>query len=146
MTIFIGADHRGFELKNKLIDYLHEKNIRVEDMGNYSYEAEDDYPDYAKKVASAVLQNPHQFLGIVICGSGVGVSVVVNRYRGIQCQLGFDVNQVKSAREHDHTNVLALPSDYVDEEKAKELVDAFLSVTPSTGEKYTRRLRKIDEN
>jgi len=68
MTIFIGADHRGFELKNKLVEYLQNKNIRVEDLGNYEHDPEDDYPDFAQKVAQAVLQNPDNFLGIVICG------------------------------------------------------------------------------
>ncbi len=145
MTIFIGADHRGFELKNKLIEYLQEKNIRVEDMGNYEYDPLDDFPDYSKKVAQAVLQNPDDLLGIVICGSAVGVSVSANRYNGIVCALGFDINQVKSAREHDHTNVLALPADYVDLEKAKQMIDAFLETKPNYDEKYLRRLRKIEE-
>ncbi len=145
MTIFIGADHRGFELKNKIIEYLQEKNIRVEDMGNYEYDANDDYPDYSKKVAQAVLQNPDDLLGIVICGSGVGVSVAANRYHGIVCALGFDVKQITSARIHDHVNVLALPSDHVDFEKSKQMIDAFLEAKPNYDEKYLRRLQKLDE-
>lgn len=145
MTIFIGADHRGFELKNKLIEYLHEKDIRVEDMGNYEYDPQDDFPDYSKKVAQAVLQNPEELLGIVICGSAVGVSISANRYEGIMCALGFDIAQVKSAREHDHINVLAIPSDYVDLEKAKQLIHAFIETKPNYDEKYLRRIRKVDE-
>lgn len=154
MTIFIGADHRGFDLKNKLIDYLHEKNIRVEDMGNYQYDPLDDYPDFAKKVAQAVLQNPKDFLGIVICGSGVGVSIVVNRFKGIRCALGFSVEQVKHAKENDHINILALASDYFRNgqeengkglEEAKKLVDAFIEAQPKMEEKYRRRIKKIDE-
>ena len=159
MTIFIAADHRGFELKNQLIEYLHEKNIRIEDLGNYQYEAEDDYPNYAKKVAQAVLQNPKDFLGIVICGSGVGVCIAVNRFKGIRCGLGFEPDQVKHMRENDHVNVLSLASDYLkvekssdDEvnngpglEKAKKLVDVFLSTQPKRQEKYLRRIKKLDE-
>lgn len=145
MTIFIGADHRGFELKNKIIEYLQEKEIRIEDLGNYQYDPLDDYPDFARKVAQAVLQNPENFLGIVICGSGVGVAIAVNRFRGIRCGIGFNENQVKHIRENDHINVLALPSDYVDFEKAKKLVDAFLSSIPKTEEKYLRRIKKLDE-
>jgi ribose 5-phosphate isomerase B len=154
MTIFIAADHRGFELKNKLIEYLQEKNIRVEDMGNYQYDPLDDYPDFAKKVAQAVLQNPKDFLGIVICGSGVGVSIVVNRFKGIRCGLGFSPDQVKHIRENDHINVLALASDYLkngDGEKgnglawAKKLVDTFIETQPKMEEKYLRRIKKIDE-
>ncbi len=144
MTIFIGADHRGFELKNKLIEYIQEKNIRVEDLGAFEYNAEDDNPDFAQKVAEAVLQNPAEFLGIVICGSGVGVSIAANRHKGILCGLGFDEGQIKLAREHDHINVLALPSDYIDFEKAKKLVDVFITAQLNQGEKYIRRLKKID--
>ena len=154
MTIFIGADHRGFKLKNKIIEYLKQKNIHVEDMGNYEYDPEDDYPDFAKKVARAVLQNPKDFLGIVICGSGVGVSVVVNRFKGIRCALGFSEDQVKHAKENDHINVLALAADYFKNddkkndqgiEKAKKLVDAFIQIPPKMEEKYLRRIKKIDE-
>jgi ribose 5-phosphate isomerase B len=145
MTIFIGADHRGFELKNKIIEYLQEKDIRIEDMGNYQYDPLDDFPDFAKKVAQAVLQNPKNYLGIVICGSGVGVAIMANRFKGIRCGIGFEVDQVKHIRENDHINVLALPSDYVDFEKAKELIDVFLSSNPKTEEKYLRRIKKLDE-
>lgn len=144
MTIFIGADHRGFELKNKLIEYLQEKNIRVQDLGNYQYDVNDDYPDFSNKVAEAVLQNPAEFLGIVICGSGVGVAIATNRQKGIRCALGFAANQVTHARENDHINVLALPSDLIDLDQAKLLVDAFLSSTPKEEEKYLRRIKKLD--
>jgi len=145
MTIFIGADHRGFDLKNRLIEYLQEKNIRVEDMGNYQYDPEDNYPDFAQKVAQAVLQNPTKFLGIVICASGVGVCIAANRYHGIRCAVGFDTDQVRHTRENDHVNVLALPSDYIEFEKAKALVDAFLESTPNQAQKYLARIKKLDE-
>lgn len=144
MTIFMGADHRGFELKNKLMEYLQEKNIRVEDMGAYEYDGLDDNPDYAQKVAKSVLQHPDEFLGIVICGSGVGVAISANRFKGIYCGLGFDIEQIKSAKAHDHLNVLALASDNIDFEKAKEVVDAFIETPLNNGEKYLRRLKKID--
>lgn len=144
MTIFIGADHRGFELKNKLIEYLQEKNIRIEDMGNYEYDPEDDYPDYAKKVAQALLQNPQNFLGIVICGSGIGVSMAANRFKGVRCAIGFDADEIKHGRENDHINVLSIPSDYVDFEKAKQFVDIFIASTPILKDKYLRRANKLD--
>lgn len=145
MTIFIGADHRGFELKNKLIEFIQEKNIRVEDLGAFENNPEDDYPDFAQKVAQAVLQNPHEFLGIVICGSGVGVCIAANRYKGIRCGVGFSENQVKHIRENDHINILALPSDEIDFEKAKTFIDIFLSVKPAQNEKYLRRIQKLDQ-
>ncbi len=145
MTIFIGADHRGFELKDKLEDYLREKNIRVEDMGAYEYDAEDDFPDFAKKVAQAVLQNPQEHLGIVVCGSGAGVSIVCNRFKGIRCGAGVNVDEVKHIRSRDHINILALGSDYITFDQAKEMVDAFHETPLSHERKYLRRIKKIDE-
>lgn len=144
MTIFIGADHRGFQLKDILLEYIQEKNIRVEDMGNYEYDQEDDYPDYAQKVATAVLQNPEGHLGIVICGSGVGVCMTANRNKGIYCGLGINPEQVKHARENDHINVLSLASEQFSIEENKKMVDAFLEGQPVHKKKYTRRLEKLD--
>lgn len=145
MTIFVGADHRGFDLKNLLIEYLHEKNIRIEDLGNYQLDPEDDFPDYAKKVAQAVLQNPDEFLGIVICGSGVGVAIATNRFKGIRCGLGFEADQVKHMREDDHVNVLALAADFLDPESAKKLVDVFIETETKKEQKYLRRINKLDD-
>ncbi|NTU46018.1 RpiB/LacA/LacB family sugar-phosphate isomerase [Candidatus Roizmanbacteria bacterium] len=145
MTIFIGADHRGFALKEELLEYLQSKNIRVEDMGSYEYNATDDYADFARPVAQAVLQNPTDYRGIVICGSGIGVSEVANRFKGIYCALGFDERQVEHGRTHDNINVLALPSDYIDTEKAQRMVDIFIETAANVGEKYDRRQQKLDQ-
>ncbi len=144
MTIFIAADHRGLELKNKIIDYLHEKNIRVEDLGAYEYNIEDDYPDFAQKVTQAVLQNPNDFLGIIICGSGVGMTIAANRHQGIRCGLGFNEQQVKHARENDHINVLSLASDFTNFEAAVKLTEIFIFSKPKEDEKYLRRIKKLD--
>lgn len=143
MTVFIGADHGGFNLKNELIDYLHEKNIRVEDLGAYELDPLDDYPEIAKKVAQAVLQNP-EHIGIVICRSGVGVDITANRFKGIRSALGFNEVEVQKARQDDNVNVLALPADYLSFEEAQKLVDAFLAATPKTDPKYQRREIEID--
>lgn len=131
-------------MKNKVIEYLQEKNIRVEDMGNYELDPLDDNPDYAHKVAQAVLQNPDEFLGIVICGSGVGVSITANRHKGVRCALAFNTDEVHHAKENDHINVIALPSDFIDFEKAKEMIDVFIKAQPKQAEKYYRRLDKMD--
>ncbi|OGK63100.1 hypothetical protein A2334_00100 [Candidatus Roizmanbacteria bacterium RIFOXYB2_FULL_38_10] len=144
MTIFIASDHRGFELKNKIIEYLQEKNIRIEDLGNYQYDPVDDYPIFARKVVQAVLQNTTEYLGIVICGSGVGVSIVANRFPGIRCAVGFQKEQVVHTRENDNVNVLALPSDYINFEETKELIDAFLQTQTKQEEKYKRRIEELD--
>lgn len=145
MTIFIGADHRGYHLKDKIIEYLQSKNIRVEDLGNYDYDPEDDFPVYANKVAEAVLQNPKNHLGIVICGSGAGVCIAANRYKGIYSTIALNVEQIKSARAHDHINILALASDHITEDQAKEFIDTFLDTQLKTQTKYIRRLQMVDE-
>lgn len=145
MTIFIAADHRGFELKNKLLEYFQNKNIRIEDLGNYEYQPEDDYPDFAKRVAKAVLQNPQNHLGILICGSGCGVAIAANRFAGIRAGLAMNPDQAHHIRENDHVNVLTLASDYTTFEAATEIIDAFLSATPKTEEKYLRRIEKIED-
>jgi ribose 5-phosphate isomerase B len=146
MNVFIGADHRGFELKNTLIEYLQLQNIRIQDMGAYEYNATDDYPQFSQKVAKAVALNSEHDLGIVICGSAVGVSIAANRFENIYCGLGFNVNQVKSARQHDHINVLAIPSDYVTVQEAKDLISAFLSTSTIHEKKYLRRLEQIEDH
>ena len=144
MPVFIAADHRGFELKNKLVEYLQDKDIRVEDFGNYRLDPLDDYPDFAQKVAQAVQQNAQENLGIVICGSAIGVSIAVNRFKQIRCGVAINIEQVQHGRENDHTNILAIASDYSDFETAKKYIDIFLSSEPIQDEKYIRRGHKLD--
>ena len=143
MKIFFGADHRGFELKNKLATYAKTQGFEVHDMGNDHYDAQDDYPDFSQKVAHAVLQEPGA-LGVVICGSGIGVAMAANRFKGIRAALGFRIEQVRHGREHDHINVLALPSDYIDEQTGERMIDEFVKTEPVMEEKYTRRSGKLD--
>ncbi|MFH1827053.1 MAG: RpiB/LacA/LacB family sugar-phosphate isomerase [bacterium] len=145
MRIFVGADHRGFELKEKIIDYLHEKNVRIEDLGNYQYDANDDYPDFAKKVVEAVLQEPNERLGIVICGSGVGGSIMANRYENIRCGIALNKDQVIHAKEKDHINILSIASDYVGFNQATEMISVFIETVPTAEEKYIRRIKKLDQ-
>ncbi|KKQ23985.1 MAG: Ribose 5-phosphate isomerase B [Candidatus Roizmanbacteria bacterium GW2011_GWC2_37_13] len=145
MTIFIGADHRGFELKNLILEYLHEKNIRIEDLGAYEQDPLDDAVDFGQKVAQAVLQNPDNHLGILICGSGCAVIIAANRLKGIRAGVALNESQTSHIRENDHVNVLSLASDYTDHETAKKIVDAFLAASPKMDEKYLRRIKKLDQ-
>lgn len=144
MPVFIATDHRGFELKNKLVEYLQEKNIRIEDFGNYSFDAEDDYPDFAQKVAQAIQQNPEENLGIVLCGSGIGVSIAVNRFSQVRCALALSVEQIKHGRENDHINCMALAADFTSFETAKQYIDIFLQSRPFSHPKYLRRIHKLE--
>ena len=146
MTLFIGADHRGIELKNAIIEYLHEKNIRIEDLGPYELDPLDDAIDYSQKVAQAVLQNPDNHLGIVICGSGCAVSMAANRLKGIRAGVAMNEDQAHHIRENDLCNIIAIAADYTPLDLAVTLIDAFLASTPKTQEKYLRRIEKLDKD
>jgi ribose 5-phosphate isomerase B len=145
MTIFIGADHRGFVYKNSIIEYLQEKNIRIEDLGPYEIDPLDDAADFSNKVGQAVLQNPDNHLGIVICGSGCAVSMAANRIKGIRAGVAMNIHQAIHIRENDSANVLALAADYTPIGDAQKIIDAFLAAVPKTEEKYLRRIAKLDK-
>ena len=141
--IYLGADHRGFQLKEKIKAYLDEQGLEYQDLGNTILDPEDDYTDWAKMVAERVMRDNR---GIIICGSGVGVSITANKISGVRCGLGFNLDQIKQAREHDDINCLALPADYLDKDKAIEIVRAFLETEFDNQEKYKRRIGKIENN
>lgn len=145
--IYIGSDHRGYKLKEALKAYLTELGLTYEDMGALSYDPNDDYPDYAVLVAKKVAENPpaggEENRGILICGSGVGVDIVANKFKGIRSALCFDVLQAKASRNDDNTNVLSLPADYIDENLAKEIVKIWLETPFSDEERHVRRVEKI---
>ena len=144
MKIFIASDHGGFTLKTKLVEYLKEKNLLVEDVGPTKLDPLDDYPDYGKKVAQRVALNPAENRGILLCRNGVGMDIMANRFRNVRCVLGFHTHQIEKARKDDNVNVLALPADYITQQNAHDFVDIFLSTQPDEQEKYSRRVRKID--
>lgn len=144
MTIYIGADHRGFELKNELKPWLEELEVTVVDLGPEEFDPDDDYPDVAIVVAEATA-SATEGLGILICGSGVGVNVAANKVRGIRAAQGWSVDQVEHAKQYDHINVLSLASDYFELDQAKEFISVFLDAPKLTEEKYLRRVTKISE-
>lgn len=142
--IYIGADHRGYNLKEKIKTWLKDWGYEFEDLGNTKFDPEDDYPDYALAVARVIANNIEQGAkGIIICGSGVGVDIVANKVKGIRCGLGFTEEQVKMARKNDDINCLALAADFIDGEKAKNLIKIFLETPFSGEEKHKRRIEKI---
>ena len=101
--IYLGADHRGFRLKEEIKKFLAEKNYQFEDMGNLAYDPNDDYTDFAKLVAKKVSEKPEENKGILICGSGVGVDIVANKFKGVRSALADDVQTAKqSARARRH--------------------------------------------
>jgi ribose 5-phosphate isomerase B len=142
--IYLGSDHRGFYLKEKIKEELKKKNINFEDLGYFEYNEDDDYTDIAIKVAEKVKENPEN-RGILLCGSGVGVCVSANKVKGIRAGFGLDENIVKRGREEDDINVLCLPADFLDLDKAMILIEKFLSTDFKKEEKYLRRIKKIEE-
>ena len=143
MNIYIGADHRGFELKTKLVPYLIENGHSVVDVGALEYSVTDDYPVFARKVAEAVI-NDKGSRGIVLCGSGIGVSIVSNRMSGARAALCTDADSARSARNDDDANILALGADEITEHHTVEVVETFLSTPFSHEERHIRRLKEID--
>ncbi len=145
MTIYIGSDHRGFELKESLKKYLKENSYQVVDLGNDHYDENDDYPDFASAVARKIAEEPAERRGIVICRSGAGVDIVANKFKGVRSALVTDINQAELVRKDDDTNVLSLASELTNEEQAKRIADVWLKIPFSGLEKDVRRISKISE-
>lgn len=142
--IYIGSDHRGFELKERLKRRLVDEGYEVTDLGNDRLDPQDDYVDFAKKVAKAVVQDPEN-RGVLLCGSGAGVDIVANKFHGVRSALVFDLPRAVQAREHEDVNVISLPADTLDEEGAYEVVKAFLKTEFSGEERHRRRLEKLED-
>jgi ribose 5-phosphate isomerase B len=143
MQIFIGADHRGFELKNILRDWLRKEGHEVVDLGAEEYDKDDDYPDFGIKVAQSVADNPGDSFGIVICGSGVGMAVVADKVKGVRAGMIHDPEIARASRRDDDINVLALGADFIDGDMAKDIVGAWLDTDFSGEERHVRRIGKI---
>lgn len=142
MKIFLGADHRGFTLKNSLFKSLMARGHEVVDCGPHSLDKNDDYPDYAVKVAENVARNPGS-RGILLCGSGMGMDVAANKVRGIRATIGYGADAVTHARAHDDVNVLTLAADTLYPEEAEARAELFLMTPFSNDDRQLRRLRKI---
>jgi len=141
--IIIGSDHRGFELKGHIKDFLRSNKFFFIDVG-CSSTASVDFPVIAKEVVDTVAGSKHM-AGILICGSGVGVSIAANRYKGIRAALCHRTEQARSAREHIDANVLCLGADGADIESMKKIVSVFLKTKPLDDEKYKRRRAMLDK-
>jgi len=151
MKIYLGSDHRGFQLKEKIAKWLFERKYEFEDMGADHLDPDDDYTVYAEKVASLVGshyaeasrdKNEHVF-GILLCGSGVGVDVVANKFDGVRASIGKSFAQVKAGRNDDDMNVLVIAADFTKEIEAKEMVKAFLETKFSGKSRFEKRLEDI---
>jgi ribose 5-phosphate isomerase B len=140
MIIPIGADHAGFELKEKVKIFLKEKGIEVKDFGCHSTDSID-YPDFGHPVAEMVENNPGT-KGILICGSGNGINMTANKHQGIRSALCWKTEIAELARLHNDANIIALPARFISEEEAFEMIDVFLN-TSFEGGRHQNRINKI---
>ena len=140
--IAIGSDHGGFALKQAVMKHLESRGEQYRDFGTYS-EASCDYPDYGRAVAEAVAGGKYQF-GIIICGTGIGISITANKVHGIRAALCGDCFSAEATRLHNDANVLAMGARVVGEGLALKIVDTFLDTPFSNDERHIRRISKIE--
>ena len=138
----IASDHAGFELKESIIAYLHDKGVKLEDFGPVNNDSVD-YPDYGISIAQAIREKKVD-RGIVICGTGVGMSIVVNRFPGIRGTLCSDLYTTKMCREHNDSNILIMGGRVIGKGLAEEIVTMWLD-TPFEGGRHQKRLDKIED-
>ncbi|MDD5397454.1 MAG: ribose 5-phosphate isomerase B [Dehalococcoidia bacterium] len=142
MRVALGSDHRGFKLKNQLIDYLKQAGHEITDFGCYSEESSD-YPDFAAHVCRSITKKQCD-MGILVCGSGVGMSIAANKFKGIRAALCCNTEMASRARRHNNANVLCLGTDFLDDKTAIEITGNFIS-TQFEGGRHQRRIDKIGE-
>jgi ribose 5-phosphate isomerase B len=141
MRVVIASDHAGLRLKEKVKKYLKRKKIEYEDLGTESFTSVD-YPDYALKVAEKVAKNKNT-RGILVCGTGTGMTIAANKVKGIRAVAAYDVYSAKMSRKDNDTNVLGLRGRFFPLEKMKKIITVWLD-TPFSGEKrHKRRIKKI---
>lgn len=142
--IYIGADHGGFELKEKIKTWLTAAGRAYEDLGALVLDASDDYPQFAFSVAKHVAKNPSEHQGILVCRSGGGMAIAANRVKGaraVDCQ---SKEAVVHAREHNNANILVLGADFIDEATAQQLIDTWLATPFSNDPRHVRRVAALD--
>ena len=143
--IYLAADHRGFQLKEAIKKLLSQQGTPCEDMGAFSYDAADDYVDFAAAAAEKIAASPAEHKGIFICGSGHGVDIVANKFKGVRATLAWNPQLAAQSRKHDDANVLILSADWLDDAQAKEIVLVWLGAQFSGEDRHVRRLKKIEE-
>ena len=140
-TVVIASDHGGYVMKESLVKYLGARYTII-DCGTDSTDS-CDYPDFAEKCCLKVLEGKENYIGILICGTGIGMSISANKIKGIRCALCTDTTSAKLSRQHNNANVVAIGERVIGEEVAKDVVDTFLSTSAFTIERHVNRVNKI---
>ena len=144
MKIAIGSDHAGFELKENIKNFLAEKGYEYHDFGAETLDPQDDYPEYGRKAAEAVASGEYD-RGIVVCGTGMGMSIAANKVPGIRAVACYDTDMARISRSHNDANILALGGRLVAKELASDIVAVWLETPFSEEERHVRRIKKIRE-
>lgn len=146
MKIYVGADHRGYRLRQSLIEYLRRAGYDVIDDSSPKLDPADDYPVIAQRLVKDILtSDDKQPLGILICGSGQGICMAANRFKGIRACLGYNREAVRAARKDDDANVVCLPADVLEKDAANLLVETFLNTQFVPEPRYVRRIQEMDD-
>lgn len=144
MQVYLGADHRGFKLKEKIKEWLKDWGYKFKDLGAHELNPKDDYTLYSEKVGSIVGKEKGA-RGVLLCGSGVGVDVTANKFDGVRASIGKTSEQVKAGRSDDNMNILVIAADYTKEDEAKKMVKAFLETKFEGKARQKRRLSDIEK-
>jgi len=146
MKIYIGADHNGFQLKGQIIDYLLRNKYEVIDEGDKKLDPNDDFPQFAARVVAALKASDDQDAkGILICGSGQGMCMAANRYKGIRASLVWDENEARMSRNDDDANVLCLPARIIKETDVERIIRVWLNTGFAGASRFRRRIKQMDE-
>lgn len=142
-TVYLAADHRGFALKEEVKNHFHSLGFTVIDCGNTTPDPQDDYPVFAIKAGRQIASNP-QSVGILFCGSGIGMCIGANRIKGVRCALVKEREDVIKGKEEDNINALAIAADTTTKETVLELFTTLLQTSAKQEEKYLRREKELD--
>lgn len=148
MKIYLGADHQGFAMKEKVLAYLSKRGVAVEDVGDRELDPSDDFPEFAQLAVMRVLGDDSEDpRAILICGGGQGMSIAANRFRGIRASVIWDAYEAKMTRNDNDSNVLCLPARILqnDEAEWKDIIDTWIATPYADAPRYRRRNAKIDE-
>lgn len=146
MKVYLGADHNGFAMKNWLRDTLRGLDYEVVDEGDDALNPNDDFPQFASKTVQALrISDDKNAKAILICGSGQGMCMAANRYKGIRASLCWDEAEARASRNDDDSNVLCLPARYIDETQAEKIARVWLETAFAGAPRFKRRIREMDE-
>lgn len=146
MQVFVAADHRGYIARQAIVSYLLKKNIACKDLGDDKYDTNDDFPLFAAKAANAVLENKDS-CAILVCGSGQGMVMAANRFRGIRAGLGWNIAAARSIRNDEDSNILAIPAELYEtnDNNVYAIIDTFLKTPFANAARYVRRNQQLDQ-